>query len=62
MQIVDAELCRREVDDLSIVKMNAQLLGENVRKFPAAAAVPTADCEDEFLLLHVTPSFIMGNG
>ena len=62
VQIVDAELCRREMDDLAIVEMNPQLLGENVREFPSAAAIPTADGEDKFLLLHVTPSFIMGNG
>jgi len=41
-QIIDPELCRREMDNLAIVEMNAQFLRENLSELPAAARRPGA--------------------
>ena len=56
-QIIDPELCRREMDNLAIVEMNAQFLRENLSELPAAAAILTADRDDVLFLLHTIPSF-----
>ena len=57
MQIIDPELCRRHVHDLTIVEMHAEFLRENLSELTAAAAVLTADRNDVLFLLHTIPSF-----
>ena len=48
-EVVDAELRRRDVDDLAVIQLHAELVGEDAGELAAAAAVLAADGNHEFV-------------
>ena len=48
-EIVDAELGRSQMDELAIIELDAELLGEDAGQLTSARTILTADRDDEIL-------------